>query len=393
MKKIKNWIITFLFGTACIAGGFGALNMDKEVIIEDCYKLKADKEKILDSKEIDWIVEVKDEDGLPTGEIINKGKIKKYDYISDVEVATATLKIQDGKREKTIIEKVEKRTGNTQFFETGKVIDGKKEVIGHFYSGTPFIKQNKKWFHSETATTTIEAFKEQTKETLTEKVSRLFIRKALATDYYSGAGDGRCYNVDLSSWNASHDSVSSTHVKAGDVSAGIYQRTGRSVISRGFFPINTSALPDTATISSGSMNIVTHGPPTVVDSFALVQTYQASVSTLALADFEDCGSDNGSAARAKYQPVEGAGRILLNADFETGDTVTWTLNTTGKGWINKTGYTKLGLRSIRDADDAGSWTNSETSWYMSENTGTTNDPYLSVTYTTGATFTPKLFQF
>ena len=52
MKKIKNWIITFLFGTACIAGGFGALNMDKEVIIEDCYKLKADKEKILDSKEI-----------------------------------------------------------------------------------------------------------------------------------------------------------------------------------------------------------------------------------------------------------------------------------------------------------------------------------------------------
>ena len=141
------------------------------------------------------------------------------------------------------------------------------------------------------------------------------------------------------------------------------------------------------------MNIVTCRLPPVADSFALVQTYQASVSTLVLADFEDCGSDNGSAARAKYQPVEGAGRILLNADFETGDTVTWTLNTTGKGWINKTGYTKLGLRSIRDADDAGSWTNSETDWYMSENTGTDKDPYLSVTYTTGVAFTPKLFQF
>ena len=63
---------------------------------------------------------------------------------------------------------------------------------------------------------------------------------------------------------------------------------------------------------------------------------------------------------------------------------TWTLNSTGTAWINKTGYTQLAVREGHDVLDVWpSYTTNQGNWidvYLSEQNGTTQDPYLNVTY-------------
>jgi hypothetical protein len=67
------------------------------------------------------------------------------------------------------------------------------------------------------------------------------------------------------------------------------------------------------------------------------------------------------------------------------------LNATGIGWINKTGYTKFGIRLSNDTDDSAPTARNYVHLYMSEQTGTTNDPKLVVEHSAGgggATFVP-----
>jgi len=322
-------------------------------VIKEELLLKAPKEKILESKEIDWIEQKED------GTIENKGKIKKYDYISDKEVP-----VEKG-------EDISKRTGNAKFFkkeltEQGQVYEGR------FYSGTPFIKQNGKWYQTETATTSIEAFDEQVKPTLINRLKIYFARGALATELtpvYSGAGDGRVYRAAEATWTAARDTAdgdgantteTASHLNAAYAGAAYY-------CDRNFFPIDTSALPDDAIISAADFVVVLDDQVGTAD-VGLIQTSQASPTALAVGDFD---------ALTLNTPDEGATRL----NFNITETKTFTLNATGISWISKTSYTLLGLRQNHDIDNVTPTENNDKIIRMSEYADTASDPYLSVTYT------------
>ncbi len=192
------------------------------------YVLKAPKEKILNYKEVDGIIQ--------------------YLYVSDVEVLTADFK--------GLKEDITQRTANTQFFKTGKTKNGQEEYVAKVYGGNPFYNDKGKWYQTETAFTTVEAFNSQTKVSFFKKL----LGKALADIFYSGTGDGRItyLTTDLT-WATAHNASAGTglaYVNAEVIGPGTGKTAaGQFRMSRNFFPFNTSALPDNAVISAASFNI------------------------------------------------------------------------------------------------------------------------------------------
>ena len=207
---------------------------------------------------------------------------------------------------------------------------------------------------------------------------------ALTTDsIFVGAGDGYCEIGNTTDWNAIHDATDSTTVDstATTLQCGIDSTDSgpKLFFKRAFLPVDTSSLVDNAIISAASLKIyatgVSDNDNDGNDYICVVQTTQASNTTLANADYDQCGSvDN---------PTQ-AGNIDLGS-ITTSAYNTWTLNATGQGWISKTGFTKLGIREGHDAVDnpinLGDFQGCKLTASTSEASGTTQDPYLEVTYT------------
>ena len=205
---------------------------------------------------------------------------------------------------------------------------------------------------------------------------------------YSGSGDGYCVEYSFSSgdeqsaWDDIHDASSSSSydytsdfIRIGAFFDGSANDTFD--IYRGFLPFDTSSLPiNTVVAATLTVDIIGYVPEGNVEDgreIGLVQTTQSSTSSLSDSDYNQCGSTDDA--------TEGASRVI----FSGFDNKTFTLNSTGRGWINKTGYTKLGLRSELDLDDVKPTDDAEelgVNICSSEETGTSSDPKLIVTYST-----------
>lgn len=194
------------------------------------------------------------------------------------------------------------------------------------------------------------------------------------TNYYSGAGDGYVGNADNTSFytnwaNVRSDSDGNFSNYAGttaEVEVRLYSTW--YYILRAFIPIDTSGIPDDATISAATLHIVTNGVANS-PSIGVVQTTQAATNSLSNDDFDQCGALN--------SPDEGATRFTPAAAGNDNEVA---LNATGLGWISKTGYTKFGLREDHDIDNsAPGAVDYDFVFRTSENTG--SEPYLAVTYT------------
>jgi len=114
------------------------------------------------------------------------------------------------------------------------------------------------------------------------------------------------------------------------------------------------------------------------DWTALVQTSQASTSSLVAADYSQAGAVN--------DPQEGSARVDISS-ISAGGYARWDLNATGAGWVDKTGYTKIGMREGHDCLDhayaGAAGTSNRLSVYTSERPRMSMDPYLEVTYSEG----------
>ena len=189
--------------------------------------------------------------------------------------------------------------------------------------------------------------------------------------YYSGAGDGYCDNYTGTGWDAIHDRVSSSESNYGGSNA--YWMFDPDEIFRTFLPINTNGIEGTVTqaIFKTYCSDIWGGLNDGNYWLNVVQTTQASSSTISTDDYDQCGSIN--------NPTEGASRIDMYG-HSSASYINFTLNSTGISWINKSGITKLGLREGHDALDnpieTGGGINSI---YFSEDTSGTKDPYLDVT--------------
>jgi len=205
--------------------------------------------------------------------------------------------------------------------------------------------------------------------------------------FYSSSGDGHVYK-NGSSWDLAHDATTgnSANYTNNVAIAGTSMPTGITyAIYRTFLPFNTAALPDDAVITAASLNVYTdyksNGDNDGDDWITVVQTNQASTSSLTTADFDNAGAIN--------NPTEGIDTSERKdiTSVSTDQYIILNLNTTGKSWISSTGYTKLGLREGHDVIDSPFAVAGQQDSFTARTvdfTDTASDPYLQITYTSAS---------
>ena len=147
-----------------------------------------------------------------------------------------------------------------------------------------------------------------------------------------------------------------------------------TMLKRGIFLFTTSSLPDDATIDAAVLSVNGYEKSdglSVTPDMNVYASTPASNTALANGDFSQLGS-TAFATAVGYSSWNDAGYTAL------------TFNSTGRAAISKTGISKFGIRNANYdvAASAPSWSNSESyiRIYYSDQTGTTADPKLVVTY-------------
>lgn len=197
---------------------------------------------------------------------------------------------------------------------------------------------------------------------------------------YSSAGDGYAgYVAGSGDWATECASAGNTsNYTNTTMSVSGSSFFGTDSLYRGFWAFDTSSIGSGNTVSAADFVVYCYAKASSAD-WKLFEGQQASTSTLANSDGLAYGSTAWSSAKN-------------GSAVTTGAYNTWSLNSTGYGAVNITGYTKIAMvnSNIYNVSAPGGLeyiglNNTETS-------GTSTDPYLSVTYSAGATFiAPKPF--
>ncbi len=166
-------------------------------------------------------------------------------------------------------------------------------------------------------------------------------------------------------------------------SAGYLESSGTtnnySQLQRSIFMFDTSSLPDTATINESIFSLYGSGKSNLLgltDSHAglsIVSTNPASTNNLVAADYNI----------ANWGSTRYATDIGYTAWLTTGYN-NFIFNTTGIAAVSKIGITKIGGRLAVDLDNGSpAWVSSKATYlstHAADQTGTSNDPKLVVSY-------------
>lgn len=203
------------------------------------------------------------------------------------------------------------------------------------------------------------------------------------TKFYSGAGDGWTVRTVATgeSWSTMRNATGTGagHTDAAHNFAGCRCYSSSNTwewIVRCFVPFDTSALTSAASISAANFAVYGTAKASMINhKVVLDKVTPASTSSLATTDYELSHH-----SLVKQSDTE----ISCSAWSTTGYNI-FALNATGIGNISKTGTTVFGGKLLVDfSDTAPTWSSaaySYTQCNFSEQGGTTNDPYLEVTYT------------
>lgn len=190
------------------------------------------------------------------------------------------------------------------------------------------------------------------------------------TSYYAGAGDGRVGNSGTV-WStvrgASTGDDSQDSESYRDNFFQTYKSGSTYLIQRDYYPVDTSGIGSGKQVDSATFNFYLQKAQDANSSgLTLVPTSQASTSSLATTDFGSVGSTSfGSGTFAGWT------NNAMNSI---------TLNSSGLAAINMTGATKIGVRYTLDFSDTAPTGLNYNATNFSEYTGTSADPYYSITY-------------
>lgn len=302
------------------------------------------------------------------------------------------------------------------------VEDGEERQVleARIYAQPAFAKDaDGSWKYLEYATTTEVAWRNRPVP-LAQRMTEYFVRSAYAASISPFAGAGDSYvigNVQCSGPAPFEVCPCSAFSEARSATDGIATSTTGTTFGvlalgedyfdvdqfnqcnatfyRSFVPFDTSAIPAGATITAATLNLYATSKVNDYndgdDYVTVVRTSQVSHTGLLYADYDQCG--------AVDSPTEGvdSGERKDITSVSTGAYLTFTLNATGRSWVAKsgqssncsatTGITCLGLREGHDVEGSFMSSPGQQSnifFSASEQTGTSQDPYLSVTYSTGS---------
>ncbi|MEK7113496.1 MAG: hypothetical protein AAB873_01575, partial [Patescibacteria group bacterium] len=151
-------------------------------------------------------------------------------------------------------------------------------------------------------------------------------------------------------------------------------------LQRAFIPFDTSSIPDNAIITSAKLKVYVESKQNLdndtEDFVTVVNATQASTSELVTGDYDALGTTELIDANER--------KDITNVS--TSSYLTFNLNTKGKTFIDKTGYTKLSLREGHDILNTAFTGNASEYNYLhirsSEYSGTSFDPILEISYVT-----------
>lgn len=380
-----------LLGSVCLAA---PLVLGDE--LSDSELLKVDEERITKTWEEDGIKHylfAKEEEygSKQLNEVVTTSKLNEISKIGyDAE--------------ETVEETMNERDYNVQKFHLTS-----STTISVVYSGIAFYKEiaTGLWHESDYATTTIEAWDEQTKPSLISRIigdtahaasSTFYPDAHIETDTVDGFAQARVIG-----WDAAHDSAG-TNSGDGNLAEAMAHSfrplTNDYQIKKGIFLFDTSSIAGTDTIDSATLDIVpqsiTRGDQDAQEYYAVVQMTNgmAADTSIANADYAQVGD-------AVDNPTKGSGDIS-GADFTAEDYYSFALNADGKSWIARAGETKpagansagityYGVREGHDIEDekyAGAvGTRNEIVIYFSETAG--KKPKLVVQHSEASTPTEE----
>ena len=200
---------------------------------------------------------------------------------------------------------------------------------------------------------------------------------ATTDTYYSSSSDGwvaasnATYSTANAAASASVVNKTGTYAVVGQADSGSVYDIYRSAL---YF--DTSSIPDGAVISAATIYLYGQGKDIIAGGNFLITV------TNGQATYPHDPLEAGDFSRGNYS---GSGaENFSTTSFNVGSYNAITLNATGIGWLNLTGTTKLLIRSSRDVSQTVPGGAETIRYYTSEETGTSKDPYLSVTYTVPA---------
>jgi len=161
---------------------------------------------------------------------------------------------------------------------------------------------------------------------------------------YTSNKDG-LLTATAASFQIAHDAATGTVYDSEDnVSFGMISDATTWVLYRGFLFFDTSSLPDNAVITEATLSIYYKDKSidTGYDFDIIIQSGQPTYphDPLETGDY-------------LYSHYSGDGGSINSSTLTSSQYYDITLNSTGRGWINKTGTTKLCLRSSKDIDETG----------------------------------------
>lgn len=327
------------------------------------------------------------------------GGVVSYEYLADPVPARITPD-----------EVPELRTASsyTKLKGVKEIKDGSEYTLESvFYPQKTFEEVDGSWRYIEYGTTTEDVWKKRPVSYI-QKFKEFFVATAHAVDLFSAVGDGQVYSYSTganagSVWTGARNASSGT---SDHVSNAFYVLIDRNtvdcefgciyeaVVYRSFIPFDTSAIPASASISSASLNLyvtsVTDYNNNGSDYVTVSTSTQATHTSLTSTDFNDAGPLTMNAASEAID--SGQRKDLTSITINT--YLGFTLNANGIAAIKKggqsstcsatAGITCLSAREGHDTTgtvptlDAGG---NSVSFSSSEATGTSQDPYLAVTYT------------
>lgn len=337
-----------------------------QAIIPSNLKLKTSSDKILNYKKVEDVrCDQQNNNCQKFGQMI------KYIYASE--------KIVPIKTENNLTENIDLRTKNSYTFilKKEKNKETRKTI---FLAGQPFVKKisNNQWYQTEIATTTIDAFDKQNNPVSLRLIKYVY---ADSDTYYpdpdpeSTTFDGTTYKDNSTVWSTVRNAASSIYSNDTAVTNNILDQLGNGNganyygIRRSHLLFNTSNLPDDATLNSATLSLWGISATTISGSEVIYIVAATTVSNtqINLADYGTTGTTSFG---------------TTGATLNIGSYNDVSLNANGLNNISKTGISKFASRTYNDFNNIAPDNNTEVSMNTSsaDETGTTQDPKLTVTY-------------
>lgn len=285
------------------------------------------------------------------------------------------------------------RTPTSFTSEEGKDATGRGIYTVVAYARPAFLQEEDGWYYIEYDQAPKELFEkiEKTKTAFMHYI--LPVAHAVSATLYAGSGDGFSgQGFNISGWAAARSETSGnvTDTTSTNFTVLASETSGKisgANIYRAFIPFDTSSIPSGAAVTAATLGVYATSTPVYPgdawDYISVVRTSQATHTTLVNADYDNIGTTEGIASGDRKEV----------SAITSGTYVTFPLNATGISWIAKAGVasncsatngiTCLGLREGHDLQNVAPTLDAIATiaeFSSSEVTGTSQDPYLSVTY-------------